>query len=70
MVFILDIYTLLILFINSYVLCLYIKTKHFDRYILIVLMTIEGSKSEFTLDWLKNVNENEKCNNIFYLFSD
>lgn len=34
--------------------------KHFVQYILIVLMTIEGTRSEFTQDWLKNVNENEK----------
>lgn len=53
-----------------HVLYLYIKTKHFDQYILIVLMTIKGTKSELTPDWMKNVNENEKCNNTFYLFSN
>lgn len=29
-------------------------------------MTVNGTKCEFTLDWLKNVNE--KFHNAFYLF--
>lgn len=37
-------------------------------YFLLVLMTVKGSKCDFTLDWLKNVNENENFHNIFYLF--
>lgn len=37
-------------------------------YFLLVLMTVKGTECEFTLDWLKNVNKNEKFRNAFYLF--
>jgi len=47
--------------------CLYAKTKHFNNtfYFLLDLMTVKGTKCEFTLDWVKNVHDNEKFHNTF-----